>query len=152
MFKSGVSADDLDPHQQQMGKHLARYTEHCYTTVVVTVLTVHFLLPDRDNQSRQHATHGSWPHPPVLSSSALILQTPATFSSLNFPMASLTSSMEGAVLSMSGSASSICNPAVQSCQLGGFTMNSCSRYSAQQPICPSAFHTRQTSAVWIALT
>ena len=156
-----------DPRQQQMGKHLVWYAEQFYFTAVVAFLTVPIPLPDRDDpppsssqekwylnaiqQSRQHGTTGHG-FTPALNNSALMLQMPVAFPPLNFPTASLTSSMEGAVWSMGGSASSICNPAVWSCPLGGSTVNSCSKYSTKQAFSPSAFNMRQPSAVQIALT
>ena len=47
-----------DPHQKQLGKHFAWYAEQCYSTVVAAVLTIPFLLPDRDDIVRIQIGYG----------------------------------------------------------------------------------------------
>ena len=97
-------------------------------------------MPYSSQDSKQPTIHGftsSFEQPRTDVADASCLSTP------QLCLCPLTLPMEGAVSSMGGSASSIYNPAVWSCLLGGSTVNSCSKYSGQQVICPSASDTRQ---------
>ena len=134
-----------DPRQQQIGKHLAWYAEQYYPMVVVAVLMVPFpfqigttnsffqsggMVPECHTAVKTACNPRIMVSPPALSSSALMLQTPAAFPPLNFAKASLTSSVAGAVRRRADQ-----HPASLILRLGGSTMNSCSKNSAQRTIC-----------------